>query len=333
MIPFPLSRPFFVALVGVAALLVAGCSQQRANLPAADLPSGGTFSPSLEGLANAPSAEQWSALDSRSALMHLPDRRGQVLSLRERRSPQWRAQEIEWPAPGGVRHNLLAIAVHGRAARPDLYPAKPSEAGIKAEITAAFPSHRFTIVKEPRRNAYGLYGLAVLAQVDGMRCVYAWQWLDSDDRRVREALGGSASWRARICSRSETLDEIATALDHITIGAKSPMTSTPKAPSVAAEAVRRRPAKASRPSVVRELAPASIGYSQGGQRYLAAVPAIPPQTSGESVEQTAFDRTLPAEAYRGPSSRQIPQPATPVRESAKAHRAVPAPDRIGTTVP
>ena len=335
MISLKLCRTCFIALVGGAALLVAGCTQQRANRPAADLPSGGTLSPSLEGLALAPSVEHWSALESRSAVIHFPDRRDQTVLLRERRSPQSRVQELEWPTRGGPGHDLLTIAVHGGAARPDLNPTKPSEAGIKAEIAEAFPSRRFTIVREPRRNAYGPYGLAVLTHADGMRCVYAWQWLDSDDRRVREALGGTASWRARICSRSETFDEIATALDRITIGEQSSMTSAPKAAVVPSKGRRRQPAKAPSPPVAREPAIASIGYSQGGQRYLAAVSATHTHTrpSGESVEQTAFDRTLPAEAYRGPTSRQMPQSGTPFRESAMARRAVPAPNQIGTTVP
>lgn len=310
-------------------MLVAGCSQQRANLLAADLPSGGTFSLSIEGLANAPSAEQWSALDSRSALMRLPDRRGQVVSMRERRSPQWRAQEIEWTMPGGARHNLLTIAVHGGAARPDLYPAKPSEAGIKAEIAEGFPSQRFTIMPEPRRNAYGPYGLAVLTGADGMRCVYAWQWLDADDRRVREALGGSASWRARICRKLQTLDEIAAVLDAITIGQGSSETGASKAAAVPVNAVRRQPAKTAVDRlhpIGRQPAPASIGRGEGGQRYLAAVTVIQLLPAGGGSLRTVLDQTLPAEAYRGPGSRQIPQPGAPVRKAAMARHAVPKPD-------
>lgn len=332
MIPSQLCRPVVAVFVAGAVLLAAGCSPQRVSQPAPDRPGEGPVAPSLEGLALAPSAEHWRPLESRAALMQVPDSRGQTVSLRERRSPQGRAQEIAWPMHGGTGRNLLTIAVHGTAARPDLSPAKPSEAGIKAEITEAFPSDRLTIVQEPRRNAYGPYGLAVLAHGDGMRCVYAWQWLDIDDRRVRAALGGSASWRARICSRSETLDEIATALDHMTVGAPSSITGAPKA-AASAGTPRRPPAKASHPSLAREPAPAPTGYSQGGQRFLAAVSASPSHPSGETVLKTAFDRTLPAEAYRGPGSRQIPQSATPVGGAAMPRRAVPTPDLIGTTVP
>lgn len=324
MIAFQLSRPLFGALVGGAVLFAAGCSQPRANLPGA-----AASAPSLEGLATAPSAASWSTLEAGAALLHLPDGRGQAVSLRERRSAQGNAQEVEWPARDGTGRNLLTIAVHGDATRPGLYPAKPSEAGIKAEIAEAFPSRQLRIVPEPRRNAYGPYGLAVLAGADGLRCVYAWQWLDADDRRVRDALGGSASWRARICRRSQTLDEIAAALDQVTIGVRLPMTSAPRAAAVPAKSVRRQQAKAVADSlhpVAREPAPASIGHGQGGQRYLAAVPAMPPRPAGESVARTALDQTLPAEAYRGPGSRQMPQSGTPVREAAMARRAVLTPD-------
>ena len=315
----PPVRPVILAVVG-AGILAAGCSQPR----------GSAMAPSLEDLANAPAAANWSTLGADAALLRLPDERDRAVSLRERRLAQATAQEIEWPARDGAGRNRLTIAIHGEAVRTGLYPAKPSEAGIKAELAEAFPSRAFRIVPEPRRNAYGPYGMAVLAGADGMRCVYAWQWLDADDRRAREALGGAASWRARICSRSQTLDEIAAGLDRIAVGASTPATGAPKPVHAAPARIARGPsAKAvpvSRHPVAREPVAASPGFALGGQRYLAAVPSTQPRRDGESLARTALDQSLPAEAYRGPGTQQMQLPRAPAGQAAVMRRAVPTPD-------
>ncbi|WNJ89971.1 cellulose biosynthesis protein BcsN [Bosea sp. 685] len=318
--PSRLRRATFAALTGVATLSAAGCSQPRDA--AATQP--------LESLAGAPAAATWSALQPEAALLYLPDRRDRATALREQRPTQGVMQEIELPARGGTGRNLLTLAVHSATPVPGLFPGKPSEAGIKAEIAAAFPGRALRIVSQPRRNGFGPYGLAVATGPDGQRCVYAWQWLERDDKRVRDALGGAASWRARICRKTQTLDEIAAALDEIAIGLQPDIANAPApSPARAANPTRTRaaqPAPATRQARSAEPAAALPSPAPDGQRYLAAVSSAQRPPAGPVGAQAMLDQSLPAEAYRGPMARtaQIPRPA--LREAAVPRSAIPVPD-------
>jgi hypothetical protein len=319
-----------LAFTAWAAVALAGCSQSRSV--AAD--------PSLEVLAGAPAVASWSALQPEAALLRLPDGRERPVSLRERLQAQGLLQEIELPARGGAGRNLLSLAVHGEAAQPGLYPGKPSEAGIRAEIASAFPGRTLRIVPQPRRNAHGPYGLAVSAGTDGQRCVYAWQWLERDDRHVMESLGGAASWRARICRKAQSLDEIAAALDQIAIGVQPDLVaaSEPIRPAAARTARKRSVAKATtqpkaRPqqpvAAIARPAPANLATSTiapGGRRYLADVPAGPRIPTGTDGTLVSLDQSLPAEAYRGPTARAGQAPRPVLREAAVQRGTVPSPD-------
>jgi hypothetical protein len=310
--------PLAFAVLATAAL--AGCAQSR-NVAA---------EPSLETLAGAPAAANWSTLQPQAALLRLAEGRERTVSLRERRQAQTLVQEIELPAQGGSGRNHLSIAVHGEAAQPGLYPGKPSEAGIRAEIASAFPGRTLRIVPQPRLNAYGPYGLAVSAGADGQRCVYAWQWLQREDRRVAEALGGAASWRARICRKTQSLDEIAAGLDQIAIGPEpgAVVALAPVAPAPA-RTVRARPVRTATPIVKTrpaEARPTAPGLAPGGQRYLAAVPATPLLPAGTAGLQTALDQSLPAEAYRGPAARAVQAPRPVSYDAPMQRRLVPSPD-------
>ncbi|SFI88062.1 hypothetical protein SAMN05216304_103857 [Bosea sp. OK403] len=320
LLPSRLRRTALAALTSAAALLAAGCSQPRDA--AATQP--------LESLAGAPATATWSALQPEAALLHLPDRRDHAVTLRERRPAQGVMQEIELSARGGTGRNLLTLAVHGDTAMPGLFPGKPSEAGIKAEIAAAFPGRTLRIVPQPRRNSFGPYGLAVATGPDGQRCVYAWQWLERDDRRVRDELGGAASWRARICRKAQTLDEIAAALDEIAIGPQPDIASTPApSPTRTTNPTRKhaaQPAPTTRQAKSTEPVAALPSPAPGGQRYLAAVSSAQRPAANPAGAQTMLDQSLPAEAYRGPMARtaQIPRPA--LREAAVPRSAIPVPD-------
>lgn len=311
----PASLRLTVAMA--AAIAMAGCSQSRIV----------TADPSLEAVAGASFAVGWTKLQPQAALLRLPDGRGRPVELRERRQARAVVQEIALPGPGGAGRNLLSIAVHGEAAQPGLYPGKPSEAGIRSELASAFPGRALRIVTQPRRNAYGPYGLAVSVGPDGLRCVYAWQWLDRDEQRAGETLAAAASWRARICRTSESLDDIAAALDQITLGA-GPVDHAAPSPLRPAQprALRKR---LSSPAVARQgarqngSAVAPPGLAPGGQRYLAAAPVVPLSPVGS---RAALDLSLPAEAYRGPATRVVP-PAQRLPQEARLPRsAVPAPD-------
>lgn len=315
----PVHRAPRLALATAAVLSVAGCSQR----PVADAPS-------LETQVGGPAAANWSALPPQGALLRLPDGRDAALGLRERRQGQGVAQEIALPARGGAGRSLLTIAVHDQTASPDLVPGKPSETGIRAEIAAAFPGRAFRVVVKPRQNAFGPYGLAVSAGADGQRCVYAWQWLDRSERRVHEALGGSASWRARICRRNQNLDEIAAALDQIAIGVQPYGVIAPEPARAATPKTPRRPVArtAPEPGRTRAVEPAFAlpMVAPGGQRYLAAVSPGARFPASAGAPQSALDQSLPAEAYRGPSARDAPARRLASHETTALRVVVPGPD-------
>lgn len=324
-----MTRPAIAALLRLAfavtaTVAVAGCSRSRTAAP----------EPSLEASAGAQIAAGWTTFQPQAALLRLPDAHGRPIALRERRQSQGVVQEIDLAARDATGRNVATIAVHGEAAQPGFYPGKPSEAGIRSELASAFPGRTLRIVTHPRRNAFGPYGLAVSVGPGGQRCVYAWQWLDRNDRRVAETLGGSASWRVRICSRRESLDEIAVALDQIRLGAgpAADIASEPAQPTPTRPMRRRAPQKAAAlPEAERSGTVAALpGPVPGGQRYLAAVPTGPRAAAAAGGVQAALDQSLPAEAYRGPAARAA-QPAKSL--SLTAQRLPPAAHALRTAVP
>jgi hypothetical protein len=184
------------------------------------------------------------------------------------------------------------------------------------------------VVETPRHNAFGPYGLAVGVTRGGLRCVYAWQWLDGRDRLVAERLGGSATWRARLCRRDTTLDQIAAALDGLDIGA-APGRGGPLEPRVVRgpQADAPKPKRAVRALPERSLStePASdmTTIRPGSGRYLAPVANAPvPASMPSEGSRPALDGSLPAEAYRGPT----PRTGTAPRAAADWRAAVQVPN-------
>lgn len=166
-----------------------------------------------------------------SAVVTLPAGAGDVAHVRERSYANGFGQEITLrggSAAKGANRVEITVADPTRSGR-DLAPmAKPSEAGIKAEIAARFPGLAMQVVTRPRRNAYGPYGLAVGRQAGGARCIYAWQWIE--DARAASAEGtrpqgmsslagqaAPASVRVRMCRSDATLDQMAAHIDQMTV--------------------------------------------------------------------------------------------------------------------
>ncbi len=309
-----------LALAGIAAFSSTGCSQQRVVADAQ----------SLETLGGLPPAAKWSALSPEAALLRLPDVGDAASGVRERRENQIVVQEIQLPARGGAGHSLLTIAVHGETALPAFYPDKPSEAGIRAEIAAAFPGRVFRFVPNPRQNAFGAYGLAVSVGADGQRCVYAWQWIDRGERRVHDTFRGSASWRARICRSNQNLDEIAAALDQIAIGAQPDVVVAPQPVRAVSTRLARKPLAQTRstPRQTRAVEPAVAlpTLLPGGQRYLADVPSQARVTASAGAAPSTLDQSLPAEAYRGPGARYLQERRIAPQEAAAMRVIEPSPN-------
>ncbi|PPD43940.1 MAG: hypothetical protein CTY15_08885, partial [Methylocystis sp.] len=106
----------------------------------------------------------------------------------------------------------------GNPGRGDLQVPKPSQEGIRREILTRFPGTAMRIVNRPMANALGPFGLAIGAGAGGMRCAYAWQWVDNLPSATRGEKGVpffnsgeiAGSIRMRLCRKGVTADEIAT---------------------------------------------------------------------------------------------------------------------------
>lgn len=301
--------------MGIVLSALAGCVARNQTAAA----------PTLERLAASPAPGGWTTLSSTSALVRLPASVGAVTSVGESLSAEGALQEIALAGPGDAGRNRIKVIVQRAPGRD---AAKPSEAGIRSEIAAAFPNQPMRVVETPRHNAFGPYGLAVGVTQGGVRCVYAWQWLDGRDRLVAARLGGSATWRTRLCRRDATLDQIAAALDELFIGVaparagalESPVIRGPQAdapkPKRTVKGVPDRSPPTEPVSDITTIRP-------GSGRYLAPVANAPaPASSSSEAARPALDGSLPAEAYRGPTQRSGPAP----RASADWRTAVQVPN-------
>lgn len=115
--------------------------------------------------------------------------------------------------------NDLSIEIQAAPAaggRGEIMMGKPTQEGIRREILARFPTVPMRIVNRPMANALGPYGLAIGAGAAGMRCAFAWQWVDNLPAAARgerpSLFGGGdmpASIRMRVCRRGVTADELA----------------------------------------------------------------------------------------------------------------------------
>lgn len=111
--------------------------------------------------------------------------------------------EIQAAAPGEDRRGQMRIA-------------KPTAEGVRREILARFRGAPMRIVNRPMQNRLGPFGLAVGAGAGGIRCAFAWQWVDNiavaaRGERVNFFNSGEtpASIRLRLCRRGVTADDLA----------------------------------------------------------------------------------------------------------------------------
>lgn len=312
--PLPL-RPVAAALLMLAA---AGCSPRdevRSTRSLEAFASSSSAAPSFEA-APIPVRD----LPASAALLRLPPGAEAAVSVGERREGGRRIQEIALARREGGDRNRLLLSLHGGKA-----PAseQPSEAGIRAELAEAFPGERPRVLTQPRHNAFGPYGLALIAGPGPRRCVYAWQWLEGADARIRSRLGGDASWRGLICRDDATLDQIAGGFDRLDIGSAGrgeTMAAPVRRPATAHVAMRPT---AQAPALAPERHQPAPQVAYGGGRYLAPVTALPPgvaQAAGQAAP--GLDASLPAEAYRGPTTRSAA--AGPMRVIA-LHGRTPSP--------
>ncbi len=202
---------------------------------------------------------------------------------------------------------VIAIPSDPRGHGPALF-GKPDERAIRAELAAAFPGIAMQVMSRTSANAYGPYGLALGRTEGEVRCLYAWQWIDDTRVIARAELPGPLGVRVRLCRTGRSFDELATDLDHLTLGRDAPATvvSTIVEASAASDAGAPHPRADKR----RHRRPSMARAGRPTHRPLTALlrdaPAAPqsfaeaPATPLPEVSRVLAD--LPAEAYRGPAS-------------------------------
>lgn len=219
-----------------------------------------------------------------SAVAMLPSGAGAIAQVRERAYQNGFGQEIAFRDGGkGLNRVEITVAAQAGSAGPNPAPmAKPSEAGVKAEIAARFPGVPMQVVAQPRANAYGPYGLAVGRPSGAVRCLYAWQWIDN----LRSAPGAAgagqaASVRVRLCRSDATLDQLASHVDQLAIDltrrAAVPASLEHAARPPAGEAALRKPPE---PVRAESLEPAKRSAAERQPRRVAEIGLRPPSAEG-----------------------------------------------------
>ncbi|MFO1149160.1 MAG: cellulose biosynthesis protein BcsN [Alsobacter sp.] len=161
---------------------------------------------------------------SRGLLVDLPGTAGRVAG-RQAEDMGWgrRWEAVLQPTAKDPSLGRFVVAEAGADGRGDMEPARPSRAGIAAELAAAFPDGAMRIVEDPLYNAYGPFGMAV-GLSEGRTCAYGWQWI-ADQPRLRQPPGSAVSWRVTLCRKDATPGQLAALLKQVAvkpIGAAQP---------------------------------------------------------------------------------------------------------------
>lgn len=175
--------------------------------------------------------------DMSLALATMPEPFGSQITMREKFFVNGLRQEIVLAGDkAGFGENMLQVTVQtsppAGGAQVPLYA--PSERGIKQEIVARYPQVDMQILTQPRRNPQGPFGLAIGRTASGVRCIFAWQYLE-DIRNPSASsstlgkignfgsAGQPASIRVQMCRKDATVDELASAVEGLTLSSASLM--------------------------------------------------------------------------------------------------------------
>ncbi|MGX7708635.1 cellulose biosynthesis protein BcsN [Methylobacterium sp. Gmos1] len=247
----------------------------------------------------------------------LPSWIGRAIALRERDGLAGFEQAITLRPPGarGGRDDLVLVSSPTDGALDAVVGGKPTEAGIRAELAAAFPGTAMQVVTRPSANAYGPYGLAI-GRDGAVRCLYAWQWIP-DAPVLAGGTPTPLSLRLRLCRDDVTLEAMAAAVTQLRlvprfsgepVAAPARVASRPARPrKEAVRYARPAPVAAPAPSGPRYLGeaverpPSAIGASAGAMRSTLAGAIDAPSPALASLPPDAA--ILPPEATRGPAAR------------------------------
>lgn len=328
--------PLALALI---ALAVGACTARNE----AQSLSGGTQYTSLDTILDGRHGHPAAAVAIRPAtpVAVLPAWIGRPVRLQESATSDLFEQTVSLNrAPrGGARENFVLVRLSrtdavARAGNESVIALeRPTEAGIRAELAAAFPETAMQVVSRPAANAYGPYGFAIGRMAGGARCLYAWQWIEAaPDLDPASRRPGQLSLRIRLCRDDITLDAMAAAVDQIKLVVRFAGTALaappPRAATVAQQHARPRTAVKQPAAAVAETdAPATTALPSG-RRYLGVPDATAPDdgrivrnagpgpatlsrgfVGAQPPAQTeTIIADLPPEALRGPVARAGARP-------------------------
>ena len=233
----------------------------------------------------------------------LPDWIGRPLRIRERDEPDAFEQIVSVsPAPRGeARENLVLLrmprtaeAASGGAGAGAAMGGRPSEAGIRAELDSIFPGTPMQVVARPARNTYGPYGLAIGRAPHGVRCLYAWQWIE-DGPALDPATGalGPLSLRVRICRDDITFEAMAAAVNQLELVPRFSGT-----PVSVADTARHSSKKTRRRRLVNAASAQSWGVAGRASRQAVR------QASRDDAQDEVPSRPVSTEMRSAPTARE-----------------------------
>jgi hypothetical protein len=213
-----------MALSVVAAL--AGCSSAPSYIAQADI---------TQSIGPTSQVQPARGADFSLALAQMPEPGGTVTDIREQFYSNGVRQEISLGGSvASFGQNKLTVAVQTASSTTgakNLQIWRPAEAGIKQEILARYPQLDMQILTQPRHNALGTFGLAIGRNANGVRCIFAWQWIDdinnpgaSSTLSQLGSLGSSAqpvSLRINLCRKDATVDDLAMAAEGLALAPRA----------------------------------------------------------------------------------------------------------------
>lgn len=225
---------------------------------------------------------------------------GAIESVQETRSSASLRQRIVY----GQSRGRVDLTIASGRVWDDPALAKPSRAGIAAELASLEDGYAYRIVRQPVSNAYGPIGVAV-----SQRCAYAWQWIEGLQRVElgRAALRGpvAVSLRVQHCGRRPMAAETLLAdLARIRLGVSSDAVARAPRPRIARPRPAAEPVAALAPVVppaaAPNPAPSPPSVAVNGSRTLVM---LPPAPAGQSY------LAQPAPAPATQTVPVVPRPA------------------------
>ncbi|WP_264047924.1 cellulose biosynthesis protein BcsN [Methylobacterium flocculans] len=278
-------------------------------------------------------------------LVSLPNS-GPVQSVEETRSTASLRQRILY----GQSRGRVDLTIASGQVWDDPAMAKPSRAGIAAELASLQDGGSYRIVRRPVQNAYGPIGVAL-----NQRCAYAWQWLDNLQRVElgRASLRGpvAVSLRVQHCGlRPMAAEALLADIARIRLGVTSDAMAGSPRPRLARAPLARAPLERPRPTAepVATTAPvvptanppvqipSSPSVAVNGSRTLVMLPPAPTdqpylaQPASPPASQTVPAVPRPATAGGAPDRARFLTDALPPAGRAPQSATAEAPTRASS---